>query len=191
MKKEIRIHGRGGQGVVALAEILAIAFFYNGKEVQAFPHFGVERSGAPIQSFVRVSDQPILSREHVYEPDILIILDDTLLGRVDILAGIKINSKIIINSSRSSSELEKILKSLSTIRIKSENIYAVPATAVALEVFGRKMVNTIVLAALTQVPGLINMKSVKQAVKEKFLEKGENVVQKNFLAMDKIIKVIK
>ena len=95
---QIRIHGRGGQGVVAMAEILAIAFFDNGQIAQAFPHFGVERSGAPIQSFVRVSDQEISSREHVYEPDILVVLDDSLIGKADIFVGIKPKTKIIINS---------------------------------------------------------------------------------------------
>ena len=96
--KQIRIHGRGGQGVVAASELLAIAFFKDGKKSQAFPNFGVERSGAPIQSFVRVSDKDILSRDHVYNPDILIIQDDSLIGKSNVFSGIKKSTLIIINS---------------------------------------------------------------------------------------------
>ncbi len=186
--EQIRIHGRGGQGVVAMAEILAIAFHNNGQITQAFPHFGVERSGAPIQSFVRISDQEISTREHVYEPDFLIILDDSLIGRINLFVGLKKNTKIIINSFLSQAELlEKINKEVK-IKVDIKNIFPVKATEIALEIFGKNMVNTIMLGALTNIPNLIKIESVKRAVQEKFSEKGPEIIEKNFLAIDKIIK---
>lgn len=186
--KQIRIHGRGGQGVVAMAEILAIAFHNNGQITQAFPHFGVERSGAPIQSFARISDQEILTREHVYEPDFLIILDDSLFAKVNLFSGLKKDTKIIINTSFDKKKmLEKINKE-AKIKVKESNVFLVGATAIALEIFGKKMVNTIMLGALANIPGLIEVEAIKKAIKEKFLEKGSEIIEKNFLAVDKIIQ---
>ncbi|HOZ53285.1 MAG TPA: 2-oxoacid:acceptor oxidoreductase family protein [bacterium] len=185
--EQIRIHGRGGQGVVAMAEILAIAFHNNGQITQAFPHFGVERSGAPIQSFVRISNQEISTREHIYEPDFLIILDDSLVGRVNLFIGLKKTTKIIINYSLSQDELLEKINQESKIKVDKKNIFPVKASKIALEVFGKNMVNTIMLGALTTIPGLIKIDSVKRAVQEKFSEKGAEIIEKNFLAIDKII----
>ncbi len=186
--EQIRIHGRGGQGVVAMAEILAIAFHNNGQVAQAFPHFGVERSGAPIQSFVRISNQEISTREHVYEPDFLIILDDSLIGRTDLFVGLKKGTKIIINSSLELNELARKINQESKIKVDIKNIFPVEASEIALEIFGKNMVNTIMLGALTNIPGLIKIDSVKKAVQEKFSEKGLEIIEKNFLAIDRIIK---
>ena len=97
---EIRIHGRGGQGVVTASELIAIAAFYEGKESQAFPNFGVERRGAPIEAYARISDKLIKLRSQIYEPDFIIVQDDTLLGVVDLFKGIKKNTKIIINTNK-------------------------------------------------------------------------------------------
>jgi 2-oxoacid:acceptor oxidoreductase gamma subunit (pyruvate/2-ketoisovalerate family) len=97
--KQIRIHGRGGQGVVTAAELIAIASFYDGKEAQAFPSFGVERTGAPIESYARIDDDFIKTREQVYHPDVLIIQDASLLQTVDVFAGAKPDTIAIINSS--------------------------------------------------------------------------------------------
>lgn len=184
---EIRIHGRGGQGVVAASEILAIAFFKDGKKSQAFPNFGVERSGAPIQSFVRVSDEKILSREHVYNPDILIIQDDSLIGRANIFSGIKKETIIIINSKENVDQLflkiekEEVLPK----NFKKSNLLSVDASQIALEIFKRNIVNTSILGALAKVPNLISLKSIISAIEEKFSDKDKNIIEKNILAIKK------
>ena len=95
---EIRFHGRGGQGAVTAAEILAKAAFEDGKYCQAFPFFGAERKGAPVMAFTRISDKPIKKRYQVYNPDYVIVLDETLLEAVDVLSGLKEEGKVIINS---------------------------------------------------------------------------------------------
>jgi pyruvate ferredoxin oxidoreductase gamma subunit len=185
---QIRIHGRGGQGVVSMAEILAIAFFNDGKQSQAFPSFGVERSGAPIQSFVRVSEDEISTREHVYNPDVLIILDFSLLGKADIFSGIKKDTKIIINSSLKEEDVVNEIKkfSKSSLKIENKNVFSFDASKIALEVFGKNMVNTVMLGFLSDRPALLKKSSVKKAIIEKFSEKGKDVVDKNILAINKI-----
>ncbi|MFA5420885.1 MAG: 2-oxoacid:acceptor oxidoreductase family protein [Patescibacteria group bacterium] len=189
--KEIRIHGRGGQGVVAASEILAIAFFNDGKNVQAFPNFGVERSGAPIMSFVRFSDEEILSREHVYSPDILIIQDDTLIDKVDIFFGIKNDSIILINSKDSVENIFLKLKELKKIPsgFKIENIFVADATSIALEIFGRNIVNTAMLGLLSRVPNVLKLESALKAIKEKFSDKRKDVVEKNIEAIKRVYKL--
>ena len=109
--QQIRIHGRGGQGVVTAAELIAIAAFNDGKEAQAFPSFGVERTGAPIEAFARIDNQPIRTRQHVYNPDILIIQDPTLLATVDVAHGCNKNTVVIINSSKPKNALKLVLDS--------------------------------------------------------------------------------
>ena len=182
--KQIRIHGRGGQGVVAMAEVLAIAFFNDGQISQAFPHFGVERSGAPIQSFVRVSPEEIKTREHVYHPDILIILDDSLISKADVFFGIKKDSIIIINSKLKPSDISKLISG----SFSEKNVFSIDASSVALEVFGRNITNTVILGALTKIPGLLSSEAMVRAIKEKFSYKGSETVNKNILAVRKIIK---
>lgn len=183
---EIRIHGRGGQGVVAASELLAIAFFKDGKKSQAFPNFGVERSGAPIQSFVRVSDKDILSRDHVYNPDILIIQDDSLIGKSNVFSGIKKSTLIIINSKEKLNNLfVKIKKEKDLPKNFSEkNILIVDASKVALEIFKKNIVNTAILGTLAKVPNLLNLKAIFLAVEEKFQDKGREIIEKNILAIE-------
>ena len=103
---QIRIHGRGGQGVVTAAELIAMAAFFDGKEAQAFPSFGVERTGAPIEAFARIDDNPIRTREHIYRPDILIIQDPTLIGTVNVTKGCGKNTKVIVNSAKDITDLK-------------------------------------------------------------------------------------
>lgn len=183
---EIRIHGRGGQGVVAASELLAIAFFKDGKKSQAFPNFGVERSGAPIQSFVRVSDKDILSRDHVYNPDILIIQDDSLIGKSNVFSGIKKSTLIIINSKEKLNNLfVKIKKEKDLPKNFSEkNILIVDASKVALEIFKKNIVNTAILGTLAKIPNLLNLKAIFLAVEEKFQDKGKDIIEKNILAIE-------
>lgn len=191
MKKDliqVRVHGRGGQGVVTAAELIALAAFYDNKQAQAFPFFGVERSGAPIMAFARISKDKIKTREQVYNPDFLIIQDATLLDEEDILKGSHLNTKILINTPESKEDIYKklkasCLKDKSCLVIKLENIFTTKATEIAMEVIGRNIVNTVILGALVKYSQLFSMDSLKKAVKEKFLEKGESIVSKNITAI--------
>ncbi len=172
---QIRIHGRGGQGVVTAAELIAIAAFYEGKEAQAFPSFGVERTGAPIEAFVRISDQPIRTREHIYRPDILIVQDPTLLATVNLAEGCDKKTKLIINTADTKEKLN--------IKLPPENIYTVDATKIALKIIGKNLVNTVILGTFAKVTGLVSLTSLEKAIKEKFSDKGEEIVNKNISAI--------
>ncbi len=119
---EIRLHGRGGQGTVTAAELIAEAAFYDGKFAQAFPSFGIERRGAPVEAFVRISDQPILLRSQIYEPDYLIIQDASLISAANTFRGAKKNTFIIINTEKEPKKLfSQIAKSQIAKRIKTDN----------------------------------------------------------------------
>lgn len=174
---QIRIHGRGGQGVVTAAELIAIAAFNDGKVAQAFPSFGVERTGAPIESFVRISDRPIRTREHVYNPDILIIQDATLLDSVNVARGCGQNTKVIINSAKNKSQIK--------INLPKENIFVIDATKIALEVIGRNLVNTVIMGAFAKATGQVSLEGLKKAVQQKFSDKGKEIVNKNIEAIEK------
>ena len=129
---EIRIHGRGGQGAVSAAELLARAAFKDGKYSQAFPYFGVERRGAPVQAFCRIDDRFIRMRQNVYEPDCVIVLDSTLLDVVDVEQGLKENGLVVLNTRK---------------RVDRKNVKTIDATSIALETLGRPIVNTVMLGA--------------------------------------------
>lgn len=174
--EQIRIHGRGGQGVVTAAELIALAAFYEGKEAQAFPNFGVERTGAPIQSFARLSSEPIITREQIYKPTILIIQDASLLDTVDVFYGCDKNTKIIINAP--SNKWPRLLK--------NRQVYFAPATETALAIFGKNIVNTVILGALAKDTGLISLASLEKAITEKFKSKGAAIIEKNIQAIKQI-----
>lgn len=177
--EQIRIHGRGGQGVVTAAELIAIAAFYDGKEAQAFPNFGVERTGAPIQAFARISDEKIVTREQIYEPSVLIIQDSTLIDSVDVFQGINSNTKIIINASENR---------WPNLKIKSKHLYFSPATEIALEIIGKNIVNTVILGAFAEFTGLVSLESLEQAIKEKFAGKKPEIIEKNIAALRRAYK---
>lgn len=181
---QVRVHGRGGQGVVTAAELVALAATLDGKEAQAFPFFGVERSGAPVVSFARLSKTPIKTREQIYRPDYLIVQDETLIGNKNILAGAHAQTKIIINTSLSNTEIfQQLKKSSPKIKIHQKNIICTPATVVALKVIGKNIVNTVILAALAKNSSLFSLDSLKEAVREKLKSKGKDVVNKNLKAI--------
>lgn len=174
--EQIRIHGRGGQGVVTAAELIALAAFYEGFESQAFPSFGVERTGAPIQSFARISHEAIITREQIYDPSILIVQDSTLLKTVDVFTGCKKDTIIIINSAENKwPELNKRFK----------KIYFTAATEIALEIFGKNIVNTVILGAFAKHTNLVSLESLKKAIREKFQDKDQALIEKNILAVTK------
>jgi len=172
--EQIRIHGRGGQGVVTAAEIIARAGFYEGLEASAFPSFGVERSGAPIQSFVRLDNKPIITREQIYKPTVLIIQDATLITTADIFSGSTDQTTVIINSP---------VNKWPTLKKRFKHLYFTPATEIALEIFGRNIVNTVILGAFAKHTGLVSLDSLKKAITEKFYDKGQAIIDKNILAV--------
>ena len=176
--KEIRIHGRGGQGSVTAAELLAVAAFADGRFSQAFPAFGVERRGAPVQAFTRIGDEPIRLRSQVYEPDYVIVQDATLLEVVDVAGGIKDEGIILINTEFSPGKLELDTKA---------KIMTVDATKVALDIIGRPIVNTVLLGAFAGATGEIKPESIENAVKERFPGK---VGEKNAEAIQKAYEII-
>ncbi len=175
--EQIRVHGRGGQGVVTAAELIAIAAYNSGKYSQAFPNFGVERSGAPIQSYARISDSEIITHEQIYKPTVLIIQDASLIGHVNVFDGHDKNTIIIINAAKAD---------YPNLKLKTKKIYFTPATETALEIFGKNIVNTIILGAFARYTGLISLESLEKAVKEKFKDKGEEIIKKNISAIEKI-----
>ncbi len=135
---QIRIHGRGGQGVVTAAEMLSVAAFWEGRHAQAFPSFGSERTGAPVVSFCRVDDRPIRLREPIIAPDVLIVQDPTLLHQVDVFQGLKPDGYVLINTRRSFDELH--LDEIAG-RHRPERLLTLPATEIALKHLGRPLPN--------------------------------------------------
>lgn len=178
---QIRIHGRGGQGVVTAAELIAIAAFNDNWKAQAFPSFGVERTGAPIEAFARIDKKPIRLREHVYNPDYLIIQDASLLDSVDVAKGCSDKTIVIINTSKSKENLK--------INLPKKNIYAIDATKIAMEELGRNIVNTVILGAFAKATGLISLESLKKAIQQKFGKKSKILVEKNIKAIEKAYKI--
>lgn len=162
---EIRIHGRGGQGVVTMAELLAGAAFSAGHEAQAFPSFGSERMGAPVMSFVRISDEPIQLRDPVLHPDVLIVADPTLLHHVDVFAGIGPGTTVLLNSSRTPAELG--LDELSE-RVPGAAVITIAATEIARRFTGRPLPTGPLLGAVAAVTGLVSLDAVEAALGRRF-----------------------
>ena len=162
---QIRIHGRGGQGVVTAAEMLALAGFMEAHKAQAFPSFGSERTGAPVVAFARLSSQEIRLREPVLEPDVVLIQDRTLLDSVDVFGGLKPEGYVLINSSQSVEALG--LEDLAR-RLPAGHVLTVPATRFALEKIGRPLPGAGMLAGFAAMTGMMKLESVQAAYNEKF-----------------------
>lgn len=183
MLKEIRIHGRGGQGGVTAAELLAKAAFKEGRWVQAFPFFGAERRGAPVNAFARISDEPILIRSQVYNPDYVIVLDHTLLDVVDVTHGLKKDGIVILNTSRKPEE----------VNIKGHRVATVDATSIALKlqllVAGLPVLNTPMLGAFSKATGEVKLESVIEVIKEAWPgAAGEKNAKAAALAYERLVK---
>jgi pyruvate ferredoxin oxidoreductase gamma subunit len=162
---EVRIHGRGGQGVVTAAELLSVAAFDEGRHAQAFPSFGSERTGAPVVAFCRFSQRPIRTREPVAEPDALIVQDPTLLHQVDLFAGLDGAGYALINSARDIDELG--LGELAAA-LEPGRLLAVPATAIARQHLGRPLPNAAMLGGFAGQTGRLRIDSVLAAIRERF-----------------------
>jgi len=169
---EIVIHGRGGQGAVTAAELLAVSAFKDGKYTQAFPRFGPERRGSPVQSYCRISDEFITLRTQVYNPDNVIVLDDSLPKVINITRGLPREGIILINSERK-------------MKFNGYKVYTVDANKIALEILGRPIVNTVMLGAFAKATDLISLENLVVSIKERF--EGE-LKKKNVLAVKRAYK---
>jgi pyruvate ferredoxin oxidoreductase gamma subunit len=162
---QVRIHGRGGQGVVTGAEMLSIAAFLGGKHAQAFPSFGSERTGAPVVAYCRLDDKEIRLRETIMQPDALIIQDPKLLHQVDVFSGLKKSGYILINTTRTFNQLG--LEDFSR-DFRPEHLLTVPATELAMKHVGRPVPNVPLLGAFAALGGLISLDAVHSAIRQKF-----------------------
>jgi pyruvate ferredoxin oxidoreductase gamma subunit len=158
---EIRFHGRGGQGAVTSAELTALAAIEEGKFGQAFPSFGPERRGAPVMAFVRVSDSQIRTREKVYTPDIVVVLDPTLLDIVNVEAGLKEGGLVVLNTQKSHEEIRKETGMKGRLAI-------VDASKIALEVMRIPITNTTMLGALVKASDLIPVDALRGPIQHRF-----------------------
>lgn len=162
---QVRLHGRGGQGVVTAAELLAVAAFYDGQHAQAFPSFGSERMGAPVVAFCRISADPIRTRAPVAEPNALVVQDVTLLHQVDLFRGLRDEGYLLVNTARSFDELgigEYVE------RFQPERLLTVPATEMALRHIGRAVPNAALLGSLAALTGAISLEGVVSAIGDRF-----------------------
>jgi len=162
---QVRIHGRGGQGVVTAAEMLSIAAFHGGKHAQAFPSFGSERTGAPVVAFCRIADEPIRLREPIMAPDALIIQDPTLLHQVDVFSGLSRDGFILINTAKSFDALG-IGDFASGFR--PERLLTVPASELAMKHVGRPLPNAVLLGAFAALGGPVTLDAVHAAIRATF-----------------------
>ncbi len=165
---QIRLHGRGGQGVVTAAEMLSVAAFTEGHWAQAFPSFGSERTGAPVVAFCRIDSKEIRLREPIQEPDVVLVQDKTLLESVDVFGGLRSTGYVIINSSVSPEEmgLGKLIE-----RLPRGHVMTVPATRYALEKIGRPLPGAAMLAGFAAITGGLKLESVKQAYMARYVGK--------------------
>ena len=185
---EIRWHGRGGQGAKTASLLLADAAFNTGKYIQGFPEYGPERMGAPITAYNRISDTPITVHSNIYEPDYVVVVDDTLLESVNVTAGLKTNGAIVINTTKSAEYLKSVLKGY------EGKIYTIDARKVSMDCLGKYFPNTPMLAAIVKVTGIMSddafIKDMEGSFKHKFAKKPE-VIDGNMNAIKMALNEVK
>ena len=168
---EVRFHGRGGQGAVMAAQALAEAAVIQGNYAVAFPFFGAERRGAPVLAFTRIHKSKILSKTQVYAPDCVVVLDDSLLDTIDVVAGLKNKGIVVINSKDMPEDIDLGVEVTTAV---------VDATSIALEILKAPITNTSILGAFAKATGIISIEAIEKAIKSRFGEKlGEMVGEKN------------
>jgi len=168
---EVRWHGRGGQGSWTASEVLARTAIYEGKYIQSFPEFGPERMGAPVTAFTRISTEPIRIHCAVYEPDVVVVLDPTLLKTVPVTAGIDEDCVIVINSADEPAKVRKMLKT------EKGKLWTIPATQIALKILGMPITNTAMLGTVAKATNLVALDSIQVTLKERF---RPDLAEKNF-----------
>jgi len=179
--RAITVYGRGGQGAVTSSEVLAIAAFYDGLNCQAFPSFGVERRGAPVTAYARISEKPIRIRQQVYNPNYVIVLDPSLTEAIDVGAGTDENSIILINSDKNPQDFK--------LKTKAK-VYTVNVTKKALEVIGKPFVNIAILGFFSYITKEISLESLKKAVDEAF-ESKPKIAELNKKAIEAVFDACK
>ncbi len=185
---EIRWHGRGGQGAKTASLLLADAAFNTGKYIQGFPEYGPERMGAPITAYNRISDNPIVIHSNIYEPDYVVVVDDTLLESVDVTAGLKETGAIVINTVKDADYLKRALHRY------NGSIYTIDARKISEECLGRYFPNTPMLAAIVKVSNIMDEKDfindMQGSFKHKFAKKPE-VIDGNMKALEMALNEVK
>ena len=172
----MRIHGRGGQGVVTAAELLSVAAFMEGRHAQAFPSFGSERTGAPVVAFCRIDDREIRSREPIGSPDALVIQDPTLLHAVDVFSGLGTEGYILLNSSR---DFDELGLGEYVAGFRRERVATVRATELAMRHIGKPLPNAVLLGAFAALTGVVSLESVEAAIHDRF---AADIGERNVLA---------
>lgn len=184
---EIRWHGRGGQGAKTASLLLADAAFNTGKYIQGFPEYGPERMGAPITAYNRISTSPITIHSNIYEPDYVVVVDDTLLESVDVTSGLKETGAIIINTTKEAEELKTLVKGY------QGKIYKIDARKISMETLGRYFPNTPMLAAIVKVSKVMTeeefLNDMQGSFKHKFAKKPE-VIEGNMKALEMALKEV-
>ncbi len=185
---EIRWHGRGGQGAKTASLLLADAAFNTGKYIQGFPEYGPERMGAPITAYNRISNTPIRIHSNIYEPDYVVVVDDTLLESINVTAGLKESGAIVINTTKDADYLKNVLKDY------KGNIYTIDARKVSMEALGKYFPNTPMLAAIVKVSEIMTdeelLNDMEASFKHKFAKKPE-VIEGNMKALTLALKEVK
>lgn len=179
---EFRWHGRGGQGAWTASELLARTALKEGKYIQSFPEFGPERMGAPVAAFTRISVKPIRIHCAVYEPDVVVVLDPTLLKTVPVAAGLSETGTIIINSTKSPDEIRKQLKT------NKGTLWIIPATEIALNLLGLPITNTALLGTVAKATNIVSLETIEQTVKDRF---RADLAEKNFAVIKEAYKEAK
>lgn len=172
---EVRVYGRGGQGVVTAAELLSVAAFLEGRHAQAFPSFGSERTGAPVVAFCRIADREIRTHAPIVLPDAVIVQDPTLLGRLPVLDGLRQDGLVLMNSTKD-------------IVLEVSNVFVVPATEIAQELVGRPVPNAALLGGFSAASGLVSLASVSTAIRERFPGK---VAEANVAAATRAFEIVR
>ena len=185
---EIRWHGRGGQGAKTASLLLADAAFNTGKYIQGFPEYGPERMGAPITAYNRISTSPIRVHSNIYEPDYVVVVDDTLLKAVDVTSGLKEDGAIVINTTKGIDEIAPLLKGY------KGSVYTIDARKVSEEALGKYFPNTPMLAAIVKVAGIMPeddfVRDMQDSFKHKFAKKPE-VIDGNMKALKLALEQVK
>jgi 2-oxoacid:acceptor oxidoreductase gamma subunit (pyruvate/2-ketoisovalerate family) len=179
---EVRWHGRGGQGAWTASELLARAAIYEGKYIQSFPEFGPERMGAPVTAFTRISTEPIRIHCAVYNPDVVAVLDPTLLKAVPFTDGLDEKGTILINSKDNPAEIRKIFNT------NKGKVWSVSATEIAIKILGMPITNTAMLGAVARVTGIVSLESIEKVVGERF---RRDIAEKNFAVIKEAYEEVK
>jgi 2-oxoacid:acceptor oxidoreductase gamma subunit (pyruvate/2-ketoisovalerate family) len=182
---EVIVHGRGGQGAVTLSRLIAIASFYEGKYSQAFPMFGIERRGAPASAFVRIDEKPILLRQQIYEADAIIVLDTTLLQILNIKGTLKKKGKLYVNSHKSPDEIKK------DYSLQGVDICTFDATTLALQVFKKNIVNSVMFAVFAAMTKLVHLNAAYRAIEERFESSKESIILNKKIVGEVYNKILK